>query len=97
MDFIGKHRSDKHVFFKRGSKYTRKGYDLKVDTAYRFKIKCQKVGLCETQCVEMLVENFVKASGWDDTMKQPPFFETNGQEHIKQAVRWAVKDLFSVK
>lgn len=95
MDFAEHHNPEtKHVFTKRGENYTRKGYDLKVETAHRFRQKCHKVGLCETQCVEMLVENFVQATGWDDQFKQPPFFEQRAQPHIKQAVRFVVKDLF---
>ena len=87
-------QDNKHAFTKRGQRYTRKGYDLKVETARKFKLKCQRVGLCETQCVEMLVENFCQATGWDDRVKQAPFFEERAQEHIKQAVRFVVSDLF---
>jgi len=94
MDFHPKYNPNKQTFVKRGQEYTRKGYDIKVLTAAKFKVKCQKVGLCETQCVEMLVENFCQATGWGDEVKQPPFFEERAMEHIKQAVRYAVKDMF---
>jgi hypothetical protein len=84
----------KKIFTKRGAEYTRKGYDVKIKTAEKFRKKCHMVGLCETQCVEMLVENFCQATGWDDRVKTPPFFEERAQEHIKQAVGYVVKDLF---
>ena len=86
--------SKKQTFTKRGQAYTRKGYDIKVATASKFKAKCQRVGLCETQVTEMLVENFCQATGWEDSVKHPPFFEDRAQEHIKQAVRFVVSDLF---
>ena len=96
MDFHHRPKPESHkqVFIKRGQEYTRKGYDIKVAIADKFKKKCQKVGLCETQCVEMLVENFCQATGWGEEVKTPPFFETRAQEHIKQAVGYVVKDLF---
>jgi hypothetical protein len=96
MDFHIRHRkeSKKQTFIKRGEEYTRKGYDVKVHTAEKFRLKCCKVGLSETQCVEMLVENFCHVTGWDESVKTVPFFEPRAQEHIKSAVSYVVKDLF---
>ncbi len=84
----------KQTFSKRGQAYTRKGYDIKVETAQRFKKKCDLLGLNETQCVELLVETFVRCNGWGPQVKTPPFFEPRATEHIKEAVVLVVKDQF---
>jgi hypothetical protein len=83
----------KQTFKKRGQEYTRKGYDIKVKTADKFKKKCHLVGLNETQLIEMLVENFCQATGWGEQVKTPPFFEQRAKEHIREAVGYTVKDV----
>lgn len=84
----------KYVFKKRGQEYTRKGYDLKIDTAQRFKRKCDLLGLNETQCVELLVETFVRTTGWGPQVKNAPFLEPRVSEHVRESVNLVVKDQF---
>ena len=81
----------KQVFKKRGYDYTRKGYDIKVEVANKFKKKCQMLGETETRVVEKLIEGFCRANGWGDMVKSAEF-EPKAEKHILQAVFGVHKD-----
>ena len=75
----------KQVFTKRGTPYTRKGYDVKVNTYEKFARKCRMLGEPETRVVEKLVEAFCMSTGWGREVKTPPFLMPQASEHIKEA------------
>lgn len=83
----------KQTFTKRGHLYTRKGYDIRVDTANRFSKKCDLLGESESRTIERLVEAFLTANGWGPECKQGSFLEPNIANHIKDAAHQVTKDL----
>ena len=76
----------KQVFLKYGQEYTRKGYDVKVQTAERFSKKCDLLGYTESLVIAKLVESFVLVNGWGLETKQAPFLEPNAEKHVQDAV-----------
>ncbi len=84
----------KNVFTKRGRKYTRKGYDVTVETAIAFSRKCSLLGESETRVVEKLIEAFNSCNGWGAECKQAPFLEPRAELHVKEAVERTVKSWF---
>lgn len=92
LETVGK--KVKHVFTKRGRKYTRKGYDITVKTAESFTRKCSLLGESETRIVEKLVEAFISCNGWGHNCKQAPFLEPKSELHVKEAAERVTNDLF---
>lgn len=84
----------KQTFNKRGQAYTRKGFDIRVDTATKFARKCQLMGYSETKIVEMLVEAFCQSSGWGTEVKSGAYFEKSPKFHIVEANQSVGKNLF---
>lgn len=85
----------KQVIRKRGQEYTRKGYDIEITEAERFKRKCQFLGYSESQMVAKLIKTFNSATGNDEQVKSPGvLFEHRTREHIKEAIRKSLKEIF---
>ena len=83
----------KQVFLKHGQEYTRKGYDVKVQTAERFSKKCDMLGYTESLVIEKLVESFVLVNGWGLETKSAPFMEPNAERHVGDAVQSFFKNI----
>lgn len=84
----------KQTFKKRGKLYTRKGYDIKVESAEKFVHKCQYLNVSQSYVVERLIEAFIWTHGWGPEVKTPPFFEQSPTQHIKQATNSVLKEMW---
>jgi hypothetical protein len=88
-EFVGD--KQKQTFTKRNQLYTRKGYDIRVKTAEKFKRKCDYLGETQSRIVERLIEEFCNSTGWGPEVKSAPLDPKSG-EHIKQSVGTVLKD-----
>lgn len=85
----------KQVIRKRGQEYTRKGYDIEISEAEKFRRKCQLLGYSESQMIAKMVKAFNISTGCGEQVKSAgALFEHRAGEHIKEAVGRTLKDEF---
>lgn len=78
----------------RNQEYIREGYNIQVSVLERFEKKCDMLGQTKSQIVEQLVTAFTEVTGWGESVKQAPVFESRPGYHVAESVRKTLRGMF---